>query len=108
MISPKIVMTATALAAVFLFVLSGVCRAHDDYTDWKQPGSNISCCSDKDCYPTEAKFQGGNWYALRRENKQWVRIPPDKIINVPNPDGRAHLCMSDNFIWCFLPPVGDT
>ena len=74
---------------------------HDKfYSTWMRPDMpNSSCCDKKDCYPTEARRRNGNWYALRREDRQWILVPPAKIeLNRDSPDGRNHLCAP--------PPVG--
>ena len=52
-----------------------------------------SCCNKADCYPTEVKFQHGQWYALRREDRKYIPVPWQKVeLNRDNPDGRNHLC----------------
>jgi len=39
------------------------------------------------------KYVGGNIYARRREDGQYILIPPQKVErNRDNPDGRNHLC----------------
>ncbi len=86
------------------------------YSKWKDV-NNTSCCSDKDCYPTEARFNVEEhiWYAQLRETKEFVAIPrriydPDKPPWIKNPDGRAHICApprnpwSDVVIYCFVAP----
>lgn len=92
---------------------------HDIYTNWKMPGTNTSCCGEYDCYPTQAVFKDGAWWALRREDQKWLRVPESSIINETPADGKAHLCApppaKDNAgrtmedidlidIWCFNPP----
>jgi hypothetical protein len=64
------------------------------YSTWymtDNPG--MSCCNNADCYPTEIEYVGGNIYARRREDGQYILIPPQKVErNRDNPDGRNHLC----------------
>jgi hypothetical protein len=69
-------------------------EADQFYSTWMrpdQPGS--SCCNKIDCYATEVRFVGGNIYAKRREDGEWLRIPPEKIEhNRDSPDGLSHMC----------------
>lgn len=64
------------------------------YSTWMRPDNpHLSCCSQHDCYPTEARKEDGIWFAKRREDGKWLRIPPEKVEqNRDNPDGRSHLC----------------
>jgi hypothetical protein len=83
--------------------------AHDIYTNWKRPDyPHSSCCNNKDCYPTEARFQSGSWFARRREDGEWLRIPPAKILHdEQTEDGKAHLCAlppESGVIYCFKKP----
>jgi hypothetical protein len=65
------------------------------YATWYMPDQpSKSCCNKADCYPTEAKFENGRWYAQRREDGKFIPIPPKKVEhNRDNPDGRNHVCM---------------
>jgi hypothetical protein len=110
-ISSKGLTVIVALVAVFCCALSGLARAHDQYMDWKQPGTEISCCHDRDCYDTESRFEHGQWYALRREDRRWIAIPEKAVLkDGATPDGKAHLCApapiteDDSRIYCFRPP----
>jgi len=64
------------------------------YNTWMRPDQpELSCCSNHDCYPTQARHVNGHWEALRREDKQWIRIPESKIERKRDmPDAQAHLC----------------
>jgi hypothetical protein len=97
---------------------------HDsDYRHWKQPGTDLSCCSDRDCAPVKAELRDGRWWALRRSewfdvqddqgrgqrlasrNSEWVAVPDEKIIWVSNPTVEGgHLCYSNGMVICFVPP----
>jgi hypothetical protein len=99
-------------------------RFHDsDYRHWKQPGSDISCCSDRDCASVTAELRKGQWFVLRRHEwitvldekgpgqwlmirqSEWIAVPDEKIIRERNPTVEgAHLCYSDGKVVCFLPP----
>jgi hypothetical protein len=97
---------------------------HDShYRHWKQPGTNISCCSDDDCAPVTAELRHGKWFAMRQggwftpldwfgsaewlplRQSEWIAVPDEKIIQVPNPtiEG-AHLCYLEDRVVCFVPP----
>jgi hypothetical protein len=99
-------------------------RFHDShYRHWKQPGTDKSCCSDRDCIPVAAEWRVGQWFALREaerfavpdwlgpdgwlplERSEWIAVPEEKILRVPNPtiEG-AHLCYSGGSVICFVSP----
>ena len=101
----------------------GHLRYHDsDYRHWKQPGTNISCCSDHDCAPVRAELRQGQWFALRHGDlyaeldemgqgelllwrSEWIAVPDERIILVPNPTVEGgHLCYSRGTVLCFVPP----
>ena len=64
------------------------------YSTWRMSDKpSVSCCNDADCYPTEVKYVDGDIYAKRREDGEYIRVPPEKVErNRDNPDGRNHLC----------------
>jgi hypothetical protein len=100
--------TAALIAGVFSVAPCAEETGHRDYHDsdyrhWKQPGTDVSCCSDQDCAPVKAELRLGHWWALRQ--REWVVVPDDKIISVSNPtiEG-AHLCYSKGKVVCFVPP----
>lgn len=80
------------------------------YNTWMRPNAtHISCCDNRDCYPTKAKFENGSWYAERREDGAWLKVPEDRIEMVrDNPDGRNHLCApapdrrAVSEVYCFM------
>jgi hypothetical protein len=90
------------------------------YKTWNMPDQpDISCCNDADCYPTEAKMTDGHWWAKRREDGKWIKIPDEKVEkNRNNPDGRNHICApppgyslysppsSTDTVFCFIPGGG--
>lgn len=88
---------------------------HDShYRHWKQPGTDISCCSDYDCAPVTAEFRHGQWFALpagrgldwpQADQSAWIAVPEERILYVPNPTVEgAHLCYSKGAVICFVPP----
>ncbi len=55
------------------------------YSTWYMPDNPArSCCNRADCYPTEIKYVGGNVYARRRDDGNYILIPPSKT---PPPGG---------------------
>lgn len=73
-----------------------------------------SCCSGMDCYSTPARFSEGQWWALRREDRVWIAIPPERIVTredelARRPTYEATLCAqgpAGGFVYCFVPPEG--
>jgi hypothetical protein len=95
--------------AAFLAAFSFQALAHENYSDWKRPDTQTSCCSDKDCYPTRAEFRAGRWFAKRREDGKWLPVPSHLILkDQASEDGNAHICApppSDlDIIYCFVIP----
>lgn len=84
------------------------------YSTWMRPDNpRLSCCSQHDCYPTEARVEDGVWFAKRREDGKWLRVPLEKVEqNRDNPDGRSHLCAPrperaySADVFCFTPGSG--
>lgn len=116
---------ATCIVAAFLFLGCAYFKAwaHDHppqdaeihqkfYRTWMMPDApQSSCCDDRDCYPTEARKVGNRWEAKRREDGQWLVVPPEKIEqNRDNPDGRNHLCAPPpaygDRVYCFIVGSG--
>jgi len=86
---------------------------HDHfYSTWKMPDRRyqgaryVSCCSDRDCYPTAFKNIDGIWFAFHRETGKWIVVPPAKIEQNTvdpreSPDGQGHLCAgSSGAVYC--------
>lgn len=84
------------------------------YVTWYRPDNPMhSCCSKQDCYPTQFKHVGGKWFALRREDQQWVYVPEQKFEHNRrdgpprvSPDHRSHVCMQNpkqgSLVFCAL------
>ena len=50
------------------------------YSTWFMPDEPTkSCCNKADCYPTEATFKDGQWFARRREDGKYIPIPWQKV-----------------------------
>ena len=88
----------------------------DFYQQWKQPGTNASCCNARivdatgqeigDCEPSQARIREGNWEVWIRQIKKWVPVAPEKILRERNPNiFDAHVCWTpERGIICFVPP----
>ena len=103
MINRRCIVVLIAAALAFVAVRASAQHHHPPqdvaiherfYRTWKMPDNpSVSCCDNRDCYPTEAKIIDGTWFARRREDGVWLRVPPEKVEqNRDNPDGRNHLC----------------
>ena len=63
---------------------------HDWYRHLRQPGTNRSCCSLRDCRPVPYKvvptgvimFVGG----------KWILVPRERLMESETPDDGAHWC----------------
>ena len=79
-----------------------------------QPGTDESCCDNKDCGPADYKFDGdGNLFMRRFQETKWWPIPKEKIMYRNTPDGDAHLCGVEvdekysemNVVYCAVLPI---
>jgi hypothetical protein len=85
------------------------------YSTWRRPdNSDASCCSNRDCYPTEVRTVGGEIFAKRREDGKFIAGPAARVDRKrDNPDGRNHICappptsmyMPDT-VFCFMLGTG--
>lgn len=76
--------------------------AHDQYHDWKIPGTTTSCCNDKDCGPIRARQTLDGGWEVRHEG-QWLAVQPKSLLPFPSPDGRSHACIIGSVVLCFVP-----
>jgi|YNPMSStandDraft_1061717.scaffolds.fasta_scaffold00687_10 hypothetical protein len=63
--------------------------AHDWYQGLRSPVGEL-CCGVRDCAPVAECVIGGREGIVRRG--ACVPIPADRLVPIPSPDGRAHLC----------------
>jgi hypothetical protein len=117
---------STLLAFVIVIIIGAAASAqehhhpkeHEElhyrfYSTWMMPDNpKRSCCNQQDCYPTEARYSNGTWYAKRREDGKWLRVPPEKVEqNRDSPDGRSHICappasLGADTVFCFKEGSG--
>lgn len=84
-------------------------QLHNDfYRGWMRPDQPlVSCCSNLDCAPAEARMMNGQWVARKYGETVWHRIPPEKVeYNRDSPDGRSHLCSGGDLVFCFIAGSG--
>jgi hypothetical protein len=97
-----VAVTTVAAFGLMLAFTAGKPRAHDQYHDWKIPGSDTSCCNDSDCRPVRAKFEQDIWWAYL--DGMWVPIPPANVLPPgTSRDGRSHYCGANGLTFCFAP-----
>lgn len=93
-----------ALVVLAALIAAGPARAHDPYSDWKQP-SGASCCNDRDCRPTRA-WRGDDGWWNAEVNGFWVKVPPRAVLGIVAPDGNSHICINPGgLILCFVAGV---
>jgi hypothetical protein len=91
-----------AAAVVALTMCAPPAFAHDPYGSWKIPGTNTSCCDHRDCRPARARMdENERWEAW--DGQRWIKVPPDRVLKIPSPDGRSHLCELHGAVLCFVP-----
>jgi hypothetical protein len=95
-------------AFLILLLLVTEVSSHEQYGSWRRQDGQL-CCGDRDCYPTEARFQNGSWLALRREDQKWLKVPQHLVLAGSANDGQAHLCAlppppdgGEDTIYCFM------
>lgn len=90
--------------------LMGVAQAHPDHEDlsrWYRSLKNhagLSCCSEADCSPVDARQVGDEWQIF--EAGMWETVPAGAVLDRENLDGRPVACRFRGVIRCFVPPPG--
>src|SRR6478752_5139414 len=78
--------------AVGLALLSIPARAHDWYSDLKD-AHGVGCCSERDCQPVDFCALKDGRQGLAIASIGCVAIDWAKVLLIPSPDGRAHVCL---------------
>lgn len=94
---------------VALVLFAGPVLAHpksDPLAEWYsslRANDGSSCCDLRDCSPSDARLSDGAWEVPVGDGT-WEAVPPEKVLRVPNRDGRAILCkLPSGVILCFVP-----
>lgn len=92
-----------ALALVVALTAPAIVFGHDQYHDWKIPGTTTSCCNDQDCAPRRARMNdAGDQWEVWYEGK-WLPVPHKAVLEMASPDGRSHACIIGYTVLCFVP-----
>jgi hypothetical protein len=69
---------------------------HEFYRHLRSPEGE-SCCNEKDCRPVEGRFvpEGRTFMLEILIGTRWIKVPKDRILPQPSPDGAVHACYSD-------------
>jgi hypothetical protein len=95
-------MTRVAILALFLIIGSSAAYAHEQYHEWKIPGTETSCCNDQDCKPVRARANIDGLWQVWHEGR-WLDVQPQSILPIPSPDGRSHACIIGSTVLCMVP-----
>jgi hypothetical protein len=81
-------------------VMGQIAGGHDEFHYWykglKSPEGD-SCCNEKDCHPVDSRYatvDGARTLEISIRGR-WVKVPKDRILPQPSPDGGVHACYSD-------------
>jgi transposase-like protein len=80
-----------AVAALALLLFASGAQAHDWYAELKRPDTGTSCCSGQDCRPVDPCNISDHETGMLLDGV-CERIPHDKILPIPSPDGQIHAC----------------
>lgn len=93
---------ALALFCVFAIWAARGVKAHEPYSDWKIPGTGVSCCDNRDCGPVRAdRDMDGRWIVFKDGRE--IVVPASRVLPIPSPDGRSHWCGIGEITYCFVP-----
>lgn len=103
---------SSAAVIACTFAVAGAPHAHssdDALSAWLRTlhaRDGSSCCHDRDCAPSDARLERGQWEVPRGDGA-WEAIGPERVLTTPNRDGRPILCrLPSGVIVCFVPPAG--
>jgi len=94
-------MLVIGLCLVAVGYCAGRASGHDIYTDWKMPGTDVSCCSERDCQPVRAHMVDEQW--IVHVDGLEIPVPPERVLKIKSPDGRSHWCGIGVVTYCFVP-----
>ena len=77
---------------VALVLFSTPACAHDWYSDLKD-AYGVGCCSERDCQPVDLCVLKDGRQGLAIASIGCVAIDWAKVLLIPSPDGRAHVCL---------------
>jgi hypothetical protein len=80
--------------AVLLLLAAAPAAAHEWYTGLKS-NDGESCCNERDCAPTPMCIGGAGHEGLLLGGICFP-VPWDKVLDVPSPDGAAHVCWENH------------
>ena len=81
---------------VALVLFSIPAFAHDWYSDLKD-ARGVGCCSERDCQPVDFCALKDGRQGLAIASIGCVAIDWRKVLLIPSPDGRAHVCLGMTF-----------
>lgn len=77
---------------------NGHAKFHEWYRGLTSPEGE-SCCNAKDCHPVTGRFvrdgTDGSFVLEILIAGRWIKVPKDRILPQPSPDGGVHACYSD-------------
>jgi hypothetical protein len=85
----------------------GHAQNHDWYKDLRQPDTGSRCCNGTvdgkqgDCRPTQS-YIGEDGLYRAWDGRQWLIVPKNKMLSMPTPDRRPHLCETYGLVFCFI------
>lgn len=88
-----------------------------DMKDWfrsqRNPHTKISCCDESDGEQVEEDIRNGEyWVRSPMSGGEWMRVPPENVIQAPNKWGRAVAWyrrengVGPMTVYCFIPGAG--
>ena len=93
---------APSLAMCAPEVMAQAESGHETFHRWYQglkSPEGESCCNEKDCHPVDSRYVAGGvdgpWTLEILIRNRWVKVPKDRILPQPSPDGGVHACYSD-------------
>ena len=87
------ILLVVGFTAFLIFLIENSASAHEWYSDLKVPGSNASCCNERDCRSLlQMEVRNGEYGLEVFVFGKWVIVPPEMILAEPSPDSETHFC----------------